>query len=78
MDKKAKIALIGALFLVCILVVAIAIAKPGRKGPKACNDKTDNDGDGYGANYCTGDIVNKDYFDYYCTGGACDPERGTG
>lgn len=49
MDKKAKIVLISALFLVGILLVSLAIAKPGvsaAKGGKECNDRADNDGDG--------------------------------
>lgn len=45
MDKKAKIAIFSALFLVAILVVGIAIAAP--KAKPACNDGKDNDGDTY-------------------------------
>ena len=47
MDKKAKFALVSALFLVAILVLSLAIAKPGGgKTKKECNDRLDNDGDG--------------------------------
>jgi hypothetical protein len=43
MDKKAKIAIVSALFLAGILLVILVVAG----GPKAaCEDKIDNDGDG--------------------------------
>ncbi|NIO19311.1 MAG: hypothetical protein GTN76_00830 [Candidatus Aenigmarchaeota archaeon] len=46
MDKRF---LVLAVFLVIAIwiFVPLAIAKPGDRGAKACNDKTDNDGDGY-------------------------------
>lgn len=47
MDKKARIALI-ALFLVAVLAVSIAVAKPRARAPKEeCRDRIDNDGDGF-------------------------------
>jgi len=47
LDKKAKIAVISALVLVAVLLVSIAIAKPGPTGVAKCKDNLDNDGDGY-------------------------------
>jgi len=46
MDKRF---LLLAVFLIIAvgLIVPMAIAKPGDRGRKACNDRTDNDGDGY-------------------------------
>ncbi|MBW2990505.1 hypothetical protein KY348_02250 [Candidatus Woesearchaeota archaeon] len=46
MDKKARIALITALVLVAILVISLAVAKPGGRAKKECMDGIDNDGDG--------------------------------
>src|SRR3989344_2816667 len=43
MDKQAKIALMGAVLLVSILLVGFVLAA---RVPKECNDKIDNDGDG--------------------------------
>jgi len=31
-----------------------------------------DDNDGYGSNYCNNSWVDRDYYNYYCTGGACD------
>ena len=45
MDKKAGVALISAVVIVGILVVALVMAAPRAK--HACQDSTDNDGDGY-------------------------------
>ena len=45
MDKKGKIILVAVLFLIGILVVGMVMAAPRAK--KACNDRIDNDGDGY-------------------------------
>ena len=42
MDKQAKIALIGSLLLVGILIVSLVAAKPPRT---QCRDGIDNDGD---------------------------------
>lgn len=47
MDKKGKIVLITALFLMGILLISLTIAKPGTRGKPMCMDKIDNDGDGY-------------------------------
>jgi hypothetical protein len=49
MNKQAKFSLIIILAVVLVLAVGFAIAKPGDKGKSAkeCNDKVDNDGDGY-------------------------------
>ena len=47
MDKKGKIALTAALILAGVLLLSLAIAKPGARGAKACNDGQDNDGDSY-------------------------------
>ena len=47
MDKKGRIAIMSALFLVSILLVSLAVAKPNTRAAKACNDGIDNDGDGY-------------------------------
>ncbi|MCK5283236.1 MAG: hypothetical protein KAK00_07545 [Nanoarchaeota archaeon] len=47
MDKKGKLALVSALLIVGLLVLSMAIAKPNPRAAKACNDKIDNDGDGY-------------------------------
>ena len=42
MDKQAKIALIGSLLLMGILIVGLVAAKPPRT---QCRDGIDNDGD---------------------------------
>jgi hypothetical protein len=46
MDKKAKIALIATILIAAALVTGLAMAKPGGRAKKECNDKKDNDGDG--------------------------------
>ncbi len=49
MDKKGKIAFTLSLILVGLLVIGLVFAGPKGKGriKAQCNDKIDNDGDGY-------------------------------
>ncbi len=42
---NTKITIITALFLMGILIVGFALAKPGTRAKKECNDGIDNDGD---------------------------------
>ncbi len=47
MNKKGKIALIAIILMMAVVVISLAVAKPGVRAAKACNDEIDNDGDGY-------------------------------
>lgn len=44
MSKQGKIAFVGALLLVSLLIIGLALAGPG--AAPQCKDKVDNDGDG--------------------------------
>ncbi|UCC91878.1 MAG: hypothetical protein JSV39_01235 [Candidatus Aenigmatarchaeota archaeon] len=46
MDKR--IILLGVFLVIAVgLIMPLLIEKPGTRGPKACNDNVDNDGDNY-------------------------------
>ncbi|MBD3203774.1 hypothetical protein GF327_05735 [Candidatus Woesearchaeota archaeon] len=47
MDKKARLAIVSAIFIVSLLIVGFTIAKPNPRAEKHCRDGIDNDGDGY-------------------------------
>ncbi|MBW2977202.1 hypothetical protein KY347_07205 [Candidatus Woesearchaeota archaeon] len=47
MDKKARSAILSALFLVAVLLAGLVTAKPVMGAQPQCKDGVDNDGDGY-------------------------------
>jgi hypothetical protein len=73
MDKKAKIVTIATLVLIVILTIGLVTAKGGLRAPKPeCNDKLDNDGDGFVDLSDKGCNNKKDNDETNCGDGVCE------
>ena len=75
MNKNGKYAIVFAVVVACVLLTSIAVAGPkgGGGGPKPeCNDKIDNDGDGYTDRKDDGCNGKKDNDESNCGDGTCE------